>query len=204
MITADIIGSRQQPELSALLKAQLKQFHSQSLLTGFQISRGDELQAVCRDITALPEIIRRLRYQCCPLKLRVGVGIGAIDPETMETKNSWEMNGEAFFQARSALDGLKTVREKRSGTLIESRDPKTDIALNAIYRLYDLILANWTDKQWETVHVYENQVTLMKTATVFNVSWQNIQKICKAAHWDQILKTEADLAALLEKNFIAP
>lgn len=202
VITADIIGSRHQTELVALLRTQLTQFHSRALLTGFHISRGDELQAVCHEVTALPGLIRRLRYQSRPLKLRVGVGIGAIDPDTLETKNSWEMNGEAFYQARDALDQLKNGSE--AGTLIVSRDSHADLALNAIYCLYDVILEKWTHKQWETVHAYETQETLMKTAAVFNVSWQNIQKICKAAHWEQINKTEAALAALLEKTFPTP
>ncbi|HYH03209.1 MAG TPA: SatD family protein, partial [Bacillota bacterium] len=140
-------------------------------------------------------------YRCLPLKLRVGVGIGVIDPATLSVDNSWDMNGEAFFLARNALDKTKSGQEKTPTTIIASQDHDFEVAVNAIYRLIDLILNKWTAKQWETVHAYENNETLMKTAAVFNVSWQNIQKICKAANWDAVSQTEIDLAYLLKKQF---
>lgn len=201
VITADIIDSRRQEVGLTLLRSQLKQIRSRALLTDFNVSRGDELQAVCRDLAELPVLIRHLRYRCLPMKLRVGVGIGVIDPETLMFENSWEMNGEAFFMARKALNQIEIGQNKTPATLFVSAQRDFDRTVNAIYRLYDLVLNKWTAKQWETVHAYESNVTLMKTAAMFNVSWQNIQKICKAANWETVSQTETDLAYLLKKQF---
>ncbi|HEY8462635.1 MAG TPA: SatD family protein [Bacillota bacterium] len=201
VITADIIDSRRQTQWLSLLKTQLKQFRSRALLTGFTISRGDELQAVCSNLPDLPVLIRQLRYCCLPLKLRIAVGIGPVDAATLSQESSWDMNGKAFYLARNALELIESDQGKRPATLILSGDRSFDLSINAIYRLYDLIINKWTDKQWETVHAYESNETLMKTAAIFKVSWQNVQKICKAAHWDTITKTESDLSLLLENRF---
>jgi hypothetical protein len=201
VITADIIDSQKQPKQVALLKAKLESFDSAGLLTGFAFSRGDEIQAVCRELELLPVIIRKLRYRCIPLKLRIAVGIGLIESAGKLYTSSWDMNGEAFFKARAALNRLAAVNRKFPGTFIASPDPGFDLAANTIYSLYDTIINHWTEKQWMTVHGYEANLTLVKTAAVFNVTWQNIQKICKAAEWDRIQAAETNLAMILAGNF---
>jgi hypothetical protein len=201
VITADIIDSQKQPEQVALLKSKLESLDFAGLFTGFSFSRGDEIQAVCMELSLLPVIIRKLRYGCFPLKLRVAIGIGPIEKTELTYANSWDMNGEAFFKARAALERLGTVNRKFPGTFIISPVQGFDLAANTIYNLYDTILNHWTEKQWITVHGYEANVTLVKTAAVFNVTWQNIQKICKAAEWDQIQATETNLAMMLTHNF---
>jgi hypothetical protein len=201
VITADIIDSQKQPEQVTSLKAKPEPFDSAGLLTGFAFSRGDEIQAVCMELELLPVIIRRLRYRCIPLKLRIAVGIGPIETAGETYASSWDMNGEAFFKARAALNRLGSVNRKVPGTLIASSDPGFNLAANTIYSLYDTIINHWTEKQWVTVHGYEANVTLVKTASLFNVTWQNIQKICKAAEWDRIQAAEANLAMMLAGNF---
>jgi hypothetical protein len=201
VITADIINSRSQTALVSLLKNQLSQINSQALLTAFTVSRGDEIQAVCNQLTELPVLIRRLRYVCWPLKLRVAAGIGVIDSAPTDGIDSWQMNGMAFFAARHALDKLKNTQGKNPATMIQSDDPHFDLIINTIYSLYDLIINKWTEKQWITVHSYEIHATLLKTAMVLNVSWQNIQKIQKAAHWETIKSTEASMAMLFANRF---
>jgi hypothetical protein len=202
VITADIIDSRRQADLVALLKPQLSELNSRALLTTFAISRGDEIQAVCKEPTALPQLIRHLRYLCLPLQLRVAVGIGAIDGSGMNFGvSSWEMNGPAFYAARNALDQLQKTQRKTPATLIASEEPGFDLTVNTIYSLYDLLINQWTPKQWATVQTYEVQATMQKTAQAFNVTWQNIQKICKAAHWETLKATEENLARLIELRF---
>lgn len=200
VITADIIDSRSQADLVALLKNQLSELHSRALLTAFTTSRGDEIQAVCKDLSGLPIVIRHLRYICLPLKLRVAVGIGEIDvsAETGPGMSSWEMNGPAFYAARNALNHLKNKQGKTPATWVDSQDPDFDLTVNTIYSLYDLIINQWTQRQWTTIQTYEVQATLQKTALIFNVSWQNVQKICKAGHWETLKTTEDNLARLFE------
>jgi hypothetical protein len=203
VITADIINSRGQADLIALLKNQLCELNSRALFTAFTISRGDEIQAVCNDLAALPFVIRHLRYICLPLKLRVAVGIGEIDASGLGESggSSWEMNGAAFYAARNALEHLKNTQGKIPATWVNSQDHSFDLTVNTIYSLYDVIINQWTQRQWTTVQTYEVHATLQKTALVFNVSWQNVQKICKAAHWETIKATEDNLARLLEGRF---
>ena len=198
VITADIIDSKTYPDLAVSLKPKLAMVRADSLLTPFSLSRGDEVQAVCGEVSALPVLLRALRFNCRPCRLRIGVGIGAVDDREMAA-NSWEMSGEAFFRARQALERLGKV--KKPETWLIGEDPRFDTALNTIYQLLDLIMADWTDEQWQAVMAYEENETQLKAAEKLHVSRQNVQKLCRAAKWDHIRLAETNLAALLKYHF---
>jgi hypothetical protein len=80
VVTADVIRSRDARDIVAALPAKLASVAHPLLVTPFSVSRGDELQAVCRGPLQAPEIVRQLRYACLPLRLRIGIGVGEIEP----------------------------------------------------------------------------------------------------------------------------
>lgn len=195
VITADIIDSKNYTHLGSTIKSQLEQGTFPALLTPFTLSRGDELQAVCIEFSALPKLIRHLRFYCRPFKLRVGIGIGTIE-DGEASSNSWDMNGPAFYMARSAMQQLAFDKEPR--TCITTEDPFFTSAFNTIYNLYDCIVSGWTEQQWQAVQVYEASETFVKAAAVLSVARQNIQKRCQAAKWDRIKAAEINLSKLFQ------
>lgn len=198
VVTADIINSRIYDNISGTVKSNLVHFPKDYLLTPFTLSRGDELQAVCCDITHLPEIIRHLRFICTPAKLRVGIGIGDVQyPEG--TKNSWDMDGKTFHLARKALDSLKN--DKQPGTVFVSENVDFDLSVNTIYKLMDVIAGNWTLDQWVAVQAYDKHGTYEKAADYLKVKWQNVQKRCNAARWYAISEAEKNVSALFRSKF---
>ncbi len=198
VITADIINSKLAERFAAKLKPVFSQLHFPSLLTPFALSRGDEIQAVCNEPATLPQLIRELRYHCLPFQIRVGVGIGSIEAVD-HTLNSWEMNGEAFFRAREALDSF--AKDKFPGTRFCTSESFFDLALNTIYLLNDTYLARWTDAQWEAIHYYQLYRTYQKAAEVLKIARQNVQKRCYAAHWHEINLTEQNVKQLLSERY---
>lgn len=209
VITSDVIESKKIKNLKNILIYKLhkinKLFYEQ-LLTPFTISRGDEIQAICNDIYNLPKIIRYLRYACLPIKLRIGIGIGSIE-NNPTTSNSWDMNGEAFFNARLAIESLsdKNYPCTHINTFYKKSDLKgkdtniTEISINTIFNLIDTIMNKWTLRQWEAVQYYSEQNTYEKAAQLIDVSWQSIQKRLKSADWLVFENSESNLSYILKE-----
>ncbi len=194
VITGDIIDSKAANRLDLQLKPRLGEFRTESLLTPFTLSRGDEMQAVCQVAVDLPALVRQLRFHCRPFRLRIGIGIGSID-DLRASSNSWEMNGEAFYRARSSLE--QVTKEKRPRTVLTSGDSCSDSAINIIYLLMDNMMTHWTEAQWEAVHFYEQYKTYLKAASAMGIARQNVQKRCYAAQWDDIKVAEQAVGRLL-------
>jgi len=196
VITADIVESRKQKKYMKELSGKLKKLKVSSAIMPFTVSRGDELQAVLGSFDELPAVVRRLRYIVRPLELRIGVGIGEIDTTGLNrARSSWELSGEAFFNARAALEEAKSLKISR--TFVKSGIETLDTSLNTIFLLLDTIVDDWTEKQWEAVHIYEQQGTYEKAASLLGVSIQNVQQRCKSAKWKVVRKVEQNIAFLL-------
>ncbi len=193
MITADIIRSREARDLLAALPDKLAAVAHPLLATAFSVSRGDEIQAVCRGPLQAPELARQLRFACLPLRLRVGVGIGEIEAG-QGSPSSWDMNGSAFTRAREALECLGKGTAPR--TAVRSSDPLFDEAANALWALMDAIQQRWTPGQWDAVHHYERLGTYEAAGKALGVALQNVQKRCKAASWPAVKQAEQALRRL--------
>lgn len=191
VITADVIASRQQPVALADKEVALAGINHPDLLTAFTVSRGDEVQAVVSRPVLPLDLVRRLRFYCRPLSLRVGLGIGRIT-NGLEKKNSWDMNGPAFFRSRRALETLKN--ERRVFTRVYTGDDDFDRLANALLVLMDAVQSGWTDAQWEAVTVYEEKGTYQEAAKILGIAYQNVEKRCRAARWWAVHQAENALA----------
>lgn len=190
VVTADIIESRSAGNYKQFLRRKLNELQHPALLSPFTLSRGDEIQGVLDGWLRAPEIVRRLRFACRPLELRIGIGIG-IQKEPIEA-NPWEMNGPAFHRARVALDDAKSKRE--ASTNVRTGSPELDEIINCIWLLIDTRQRKWTNKQWEAVQAYEKYATYEEASKKLGISLQNVQKRCRAADWPQLKAAEKTLA----------
>ena len=194
VLTADVIDSRRQEAVVAEKKAKLRELTDDNLMTPFTFSRGDEIQTVLAGVLSSPALIRKLRYYCLPLQLRVGVGIGLIT-SGLEATSSWEMNGPSFHRARQALDEIKQGRHWQ--TRLVSGDPGLDQMVNTLFVLYDVIQSRWTPSQWEGVMLYEATGSYKEAAKLLGVAFQNVEKRCRAARWWALRETEGAFPVLL-------
>ncbi len=200
VITADVIRSSEARDATAQLPAKLAYVSHPLLAAAFSVSRGDEIQGVCRGALQAPELVRHLRFACLPLRLRVGVGIGEVEAGA-GAASSWDMNGSAFRRAREALESLGKHAAPR--TAVRSGDPELDEAVNAVWALMDAIERRWTARQWQAVHHYERLGTYEAAGKALGVALQNVQKRCKAADWPALRQAEQALRRLGRRAAIA-
>lgn len=187
VLTADVIASRARGDVGPFLAERLARLEHPALLTPFTVSRGDEIQGLCRGSLTAPEIVRLLRYHCRPLSLRLGIGIG--QGPVAGAASSWELSGEAFFRAREALERTK----KRAGllTAVASGDERFDAIAEALFGLLDAIWSRWTGEQWEAVMAYERYGTYEAAGRALGIAFQNVAKRCQAARWPAVRAAEA-------------
>jgi len=218
VITADVVGSRESDILKNGEYNNVKEYLDErieelnlkleisnlGILSRVSASRGDEIQVVCKDLKHIPVLLRWLRYYCLPLKLRAGIGIGSIeyfsDIDNYGNNplyyDSWDMNGEAFYLARKALDSLK--EEKGLATSIRAKDYTTTTVLQTIYDLMDGYIRRWTMSQWKSIHAYSENITYDIAARELAISATGVYKNCSSANWKLINKTEENLSYILD------
>jgi len=218
VITADVVDSKENEILKNKEWSNTKEYldkkinelnlklemNNLGIFTRVTASRGDEIQVVCKDLKNLPVLIRWLRFYFLPLKLRVGIGIGSIEYfSSINNYNnnplyndSWDMNGEAFYLARKALNSLK--EEKDITTCIRLEEEYSTIVLQTIYDLMDGYMRKWTKSQWMSIHAYSENDTYDYAAKELAISATGVYKNCYSANWKIVHKAEENLAYILD------
>ena len=198
VITADIVSSREIEFEPTGIKDNLANLNQNiQVQYPFTLMRGDEIQGVLAgDLPAkLPRVVRNLRFFLYPCQLRVGIGTGSIQSDR-NTDNPWELNGEAFYKARSALEQLED--EDEQNTLLRSEYKAKDKVFNSLWLLMDMIQSEWTDSQWEAIYAYEQEGTYRQAAAKLGIALQNVEKRCRAAGWQQFRRAETNMQEIIE------
>lgn len=190
VLTADVIDSRKVGLDQDTLTRSLNELTHPALLVPFAVSRGDEVQGIMSGWLSAPQLVRMLRWRCLPHKLRVGIGTGYYDGRL--EADPWKLSGPAFFQARKALESI--AASKNPATRVVTGEDGLDTLINSVWLLFDTLMSRWTPGQWEAVMTYEQAGTYAAAAKTLGVAAQNVQKRCKAAHWQQIRQAEQGLS----------
>ncbi|HCX78451.1 MAG TPA: hypothetical protein DG577_03460 [Firmicutes bacterium] len=190
VLTADVIGSRKAGLNQDTLTRSLNELAHPALLVPFAVSRGDEVQGIMSGWLSAPQLVRMLRWRCLPHKLRVGIGTGYYDGRL--EADPWKLSGPAFFRARKALESI--AASKDPATRVVTGEDGLDTLINSVWLLFDTLMSRWTPGQWEAVMTYEQAGTYAAAAKILGVAAQNVQKRCKAAHWQQIRQAEQGLS----------
>ena len=181
--------------LQVNLREQLAVIAPPSVLSAFVSGRGFEIRGVVDGWADVPALVRRLRCGCRPLKIRIGLGIGQVSDEELR-RSTWAMRGEPFLRARAALREIKVVRAPV--TFVQSGSAWLDDLANCIWALVDAVQNDWTDKQWEAINAYERANGYVKAAESLEISFQGVQRRCRAARWNQVRRAEKMLTAIYE------
>src|SRR5689334_24554067 len=89
-LTCDLVGSREHPDRARLqrrLEKELQLVNTEraaDLVVPFSITLGDEWQGLARSAPAAFELDFRLRRGLWPVRLRSGIGVGALTSDLRE------------------------------------------------------------------------------------------------------------------------
>ena len=135
------------------------------------------------------DIIQYIKKESYPIKIRFGIGIGAITTD-INSAISIGADGPGYYKARDSIEQLKVLEKKNESTYgdiqikIVGDNNLQELSLNSILKLMYCIEKDWTKKQREVVnYVLFEKKNQTETAHYFNVTQSNIQQILSKTHF---------------------
>lgn len=168
---------------------EINEIFSNSISSNFTITLGDEFQGLLHSGEHVMDIIQYIKKEAYPIKIRFGIGIGAITTD-INSMMSIGADGPGYYKARDSIDQLKTLEKKNESTYgdvqikIDGDNNLQELSLNSILNLMYCIEKEWTKKQRQVVnYVLFEKKTQTETAQYFHVSQSNIQQILSKTHF---------------------
>ncbi|MFH5835167.1 SatD family protein [Proteiniclasticum sp. C24MP] len=149
----------------------------------YHISQGDEIQILFPFQDGLGSLMMLTLSHLSPYEVRYGISIGEVDGELK--KNSWEMNGPIFWNARDQLEAVKK-KSGYSGRIISGYS-ETDQMCNHLLPLINSTIDRITEKQWEAIRYELLGVELEKTLESIGISKTSYYERLRASSLEEIL-----------------
>ncbi len=116
------------------------------------VTLGDEFQGLFTSFNSLLEIIHKIEAEMWPIKLRFGIGVGNISFDFGSENSPFQSDGEVWWNARKAIDGIKINKSKNkildfSNINIVTSNEFLNKHLNSVLNLSYSINDSWTKKQ---------------------------------------------------------
>ena len=177
-----------QNKLNKILN-EINEIYSDSISSNFTITLGDEFQGLLHSGEHVMDIIQYIKKESYPIKIRFGIGIGAITTD-INSAISIGADGPGYYKARDSIEQLKVLEKKNESTYgdiqikIDGDNNLQELSLNSILKLMYCIEKDWTKKQREVVnYVLFEKKNQTETAHYFNVTQSNIQQILSKTHF---------------------
>jgi hypothetical protein len=163
------------------------------------VSRGDEFQGLLAAPEAVLTVVNAFDSRTNLIAFRYGLGWGPVG--TAFRDRTTEMDGACFQHAYAALE-----RGKKEGRWLTFAGAPADgaQALNAVFRLIQVIRDGWTRKQKAAVTERRVADTLIAAAGKLGIDKSTLSKMLKAAHYAQLLEAEEAVRVLLRHHLVQP
>lgn len=156
--------------------------YNDDISSKFTITLGDEFQGLLHNGKNIMMIITEIERRMFPLKIRFGIGIGAITT-SINREMSIGADGPGYYKARSAIDYLKESEKKKKTDApdirleVEDENQEISIMINTIFTLLTVIKESWSDRQREIIWtMFECQDSQTAVAKRFNIAQPAVQK----------------------------
>lgn len=223
VINADIKNSRKHKFKKDHFKTQINQLNSdfkENLVVPFSLLVGDGLQGVVSESCQIFQLIRKIKYSFLPFDIRIGIGYGMVEDEEQlkQIKSSWELNGEAFYKARDAMDVMKEKKGKKEFVydvyLITGND-LLDHRVNLMYTYVLDHLDKWKKDVWDIILLEEQgykheeiakemirltQINILDEQDLIKKERINVTRKIQRAHWYRVKETEIMLNKWLKEG----
>jgi SatD family (SatD) len=204
VLVADVVESRSYSHLRSSLNEKLRiasvaQTADKLIRMPYAVTAGDEFQTIAARVDSIPRLILDLRRRLQPLRIRIGIGIGAIQGPIRPPVN--RIAGQAFEYARAAISAIKKTRKYPTLTAFRSHNSDFDELANLVYGLHDTLLRQITEKQWETIAIYLIKNRVDYTARALSVDISTASRNLKRGHFWQIEQTASVMEGVIRRSF---
>lgn len=201
VLTMDQKGSRRNPDLVPRLLEAANNCEPNGMLLPFSRTVGDEVQGVTDDAG---HAVRLALLAVRSHSWWIGVGVGEV--ESPLPRESREGRGQAFINARSAIDAAKAAR---SGVPVAVAGPRTAAVegfcaedAEAVLRLVGRMVASRSEAQWRIIDALiedgDRRGSRGRVAESLGISPQAVSKSLASAGWEDEKACRKAAAKLLE------
>lgn len=169
--------------------AYINEKYNRHLASKFTITLGDEFQGLLTAGDNLIEIITYIKKEIYPVKVRFGIGIGAITTK-INPEVSLGADGPCYHKARAAIEALKSKESKNKLAPVDiqikiaENNEGQELSLNTIFTLLYNLETKWTEKQRAVIYyMLYKKINQNEAADHFNVTQSNIQQILNKGHY---------------------
>lgn len=165
-----------------LVLEEVNEKYDSEIASKFTITLGDEFQGLLSKGAKTMDIITEIEMKMHPVKIRFGVGLGAITT-ALNKEISIGADGPAYYLARDAVEFIKANEKKKQTNTPDVRfqaegDNQVIIMMiNTVLSLLTVIKDTWSDRQreiiWDMACHRDSQVDVAKR---FNIKQPAVQK----------------------------
>src|SRR3954451_21571292 len=199
VVIGDMVKSRRLPNrraaqrhLKALITS-LNRHFTKVRLSRFVITLGDEFEGSLRDFSAVPDVIWRIETSFRDAPIRLGFGFGSLSTDV--SRSPLEMDGEAFHNARAAIE--KARKENLSGAAFLGFGIEEDEILNGFARILHHHWNRLTRRQQETLALPRAGYAQVQIAARFGVTESTVSQASRKAGSQAFSEAEQGFRAAL-------
>lgn len=199
-LIGDIRGSREledrkqaQAEFEAVVDSLNETIPAEAMASRFTVTTGDEFQGLLTDAGAAVEAAVAASDQFHPLRLRFGLGRGALETE-VNPEQAIGMDGPCFHRAREAI-----IAAQNDGAWlrVDGWPDGLDAHANAMFDLLGCVRENWTERQVQFARALQEEGVQTRVAERYDVSKSTVSESLSAGHVQEVREAERSLGTLL-------
>ncbi|MDT8718800.1 hypothetical protein IAI10_19265 [Clostridium sp. 19966] len=156
--------------------------YEEDIASKFIITLGDEFQGLLHNGEHTLQIISDIERKMYPVKLRFGVGVGAITTD-INKDMAIGADGPGYYNARKAIEYLKEKEKRKQSNAsdirfeVEGENQAAAIMINTILSLMTVIKESWSERQREIIwNMMEHEDSQSKVAERLNIKQPAVQK----------------------------
>jgi len=178
VLIADIIESKSIEDRSAFqsdLKELLSKINknSDSLVSPYTVTLGDEFQAVYKNIKTIFSDIFKILDGLYPVRIRFSICYGEISTE-INNQSSIGMDGPAFYTAREGINNLKNI----DYSIVQFYGNKIiyESLINKSLKLSLSIMSDWKKNTFRIFEGLYRNMTIKEIAQLLNITERGVYK----------------------------
>jgi hypothetical protein len=192
-VIGDLVASRSIPAREVFQKqfsqilTEVNEHFKPSIASRFTVTVGDEFQGLLGKATQICHIMDTIITRLYPVKVRFGIGIGAMSTEIDPVK-SLGADGPAYWAARKAIEFIHENNDYgTSRTCLYTSDPSQSHLINAALAANGLILDGWRGTQLAVLKalvdsdLYGDDFEQVKLAEYMKLTPASLQKRIKGS-----------------------
>lgn len=161
---------------------EINEKYKNDIASKFMITLGDEFQGLLYSGAHVINIISEIKNSMYPVKIRFGIGIGAITTD-INHEMPIGADGPGYYKARMAVEFLKDHEKKKQAIQsdirleMEEDSQFTVTMINTILSLMNVIEEGWSERQREVIlDMLEHQDSQENVAVRKKITQSSVQK----------------------------